>query len=128
MLTRLRSGDGISIKRRQKAEEIVHLHVVRRIPAESPRTARCASAIEAMHCTTGLLMDLARDQLHVRGAIVFVDLFEALGLMILGVEDLDQAMRIDGFLRDPRDVAHRILNALAVAAKAAVGDSASARR
>jgi hypothetical protein len=53
---------------------------------------------------------------------VLVDLFEALGLVILGVEYLDQPMRVDRFLGDARDVAHRILDALAVAAEAAVGD------
>ncbi len=62
------------------------------------------------------------DQLHVRHAIVLVDPFEAFGLMILGVENLDQTMCIDRFLGDPRDVAHGVLDAFAVAAEAAVGD------
>jgi len=53
-----------------------------------------------MHCTTGLLTARAADQLHVRGAIVFVDAFEALGLMILGIEDLDQAVRVDRLFGD----------------------------
>jgi hypothetical protein len=59
-------------------------------------------------------------QFHVRCAIVLVDLLESFRLMILGIEDLDQAMRIDGFLGDTRDVAHRILDALAVAPESAV--------
>ena len=42
--------------------------------------------------------------------------------MILGVEDLDQTRRVYGLFRDPRDIAHRVLDALAVAAKAAIGD------
>ena len=44
---------------------------------------------------------------------------EALGLMVLGIEDLDQPVSVDGLLGNPRDIAHRVLDALAVAAKAA---------
>ncbi len=122
MLTRLRSGDGNQHQGGQKAEEIVDLHVVRKyLTYRHVQYAGERDRGDALH--DRIADRFGADQLHVRGAIVFVDLLEPLALMILGVENLDQAMRIDGFLGDPRDVAHGILNALAVAAKAAVGDS-----
>ena len=49
---------------------------------------------------------LGAHQFHVGGTVVFVDQLEALRLVILGVENLDQTQGIDGFLCHPRDVAH----------------------
>ena len=42
--------------------------------------------------------------------------------MLLGVVDLDQARRLEALLGDARDVAHRVLDAAAVAAEALVDD------
>ncbi len=104
----------------QKAEELVELHVVgEHLPDGDEKNAAERHGRDALH---DRIADGPRtDQFHVGGAVVLIDPFEPLGLMILGVENLDQAMRIDGFLGDARDVAHGILDAFAVAAKAAVG-------
>ena len=106
---------------RQKGEKLVHLHVVGEyLPNRHIEHARERDRGNALHHRVA--DRFGARELHVRGAIEFIDLLEPGGLVILGVEDLDQAMRIDRFLGDPRDVAHRVLNALAVAAEAAVGD------
>ena len=121
MLTRLRSGEGMSIKAVRNAQEFVDLHVVRKhLPDRHVEHARERDRGDALHHRVA--DRFGARELHVRGAIELVDLLESLGLVILGVEDLDQAMRIDRFLGDARDVAHRVLNALAVAAETAVGD------
>jgi hypothetical protein len=100
----------------QKAEELVELHVVgEHLPDGNVKNAAERHGCDALY---DRIADRPRtDQFHVGGAVVLIDPFEPLGLMILGVEYLDQAMRIDGFLGDACDVAHGILNAFAVAAK-----------
>ena len=73
-----------------------------------------------MNWTTGLLTDLARASFMFEARLCSFDLFESLGLMILGIEYLDQPVGVDRLLGDARDVAHRILNALAVAPETAI--------
>ena len=68
----------------------------------------------------GLLMALGPRQLHVRRAVQFDHRLEARGLVVLGIENLDEPVRIDGLFRHPRDVAHGALNARAVAAEPAI--------
>ena len=74
---------------------------------------------DAMNCTTGLLVALRGDELHVAAAVVLVDLLEVARFLLLRVEHLDDALAVERFLGDARDVAHRGLDARAVAAERA---------
>ena len=65
---------------------------------------------------------LGEHQAHVRAAVVLVDGLELRVLIILRVVDLDDPRRVQRFLGDARDVAHRVLDAPAVAAELAVDD------
>jgi hypothetical protein len=108
-------------QRGQKSKEFIQrqiagLHLVNR---NEQNAAQCDGG-DALHHRVA--DGFGPRQLHVRCTVVFVDLLEALRLMLLGVEYFYQAQGIDGFLRHARDVTHGVLNALAVAAEAAVGD------
>ena len=61
-------------------------------------------------CTTGLLIDFARASFMFDARLCSLTCSNRCGLVILGIENLDQPMRVDGFLGDPRDVAHGVLN------------------
>jgi hypothetical protein len=53
---------------------------------------------------------------------VFIDRVELRILVVLRVVDLDDARRLQRFLGNARDIAHRILYAAAVAAQLAIDD------
>ena len=59
------------------------------------------------------------DETHVEPEIARIDVLELPPLVLLAFEHLDDAMAVQRLLREPRDVAHRVLDARAVAAKRA---------
>ena len=63
-----------------------------------------------------------KNEAHVRAQVVLVDRVELAVEVVLGVVDLDQPRRLEALLGNAGDVAHRVLDAAAVAAEAPVDD------
>src|SRR6185437_10966279 len=59
---------------------------------------------------------------HEREPVALVDPLELIADLFLRVVDLDEPRSLEALLRDARDVDHRVLNALAVAAEMAIDD------
>ena len=59
------------------------------------------------------------DEAHVQAEVARIDVLELPALLLLAVEHLDDAMTVQRLLRELRDVAHRVLNARAVATQRA---------
>ena len=70
----------------------------------------------------GVRQPLGEDQPHVGAQIVLVHRVELRLEVRLGVVDLDETRRLEALLGDPGDIAHRVLDAAAVAAELAVDD------
>lgn len=61
---------------------------------------------------------LGQRPFHQQLAVAFVDLIETARLIVLGAKDLGQPLTLDHFLRGGGEIAHRMLDARADAAKA----------
>ena len=70
-----------------------------------------------MNCTTGLLVAFAAMSFMLLRRLCSLTFSNSRGFLILRVEHLDHALAVERFLRDARDVAHRSLDARAVAAE-----------
>ena len=83
----------------------------------APPTGCRRDASEAMNCTTGLLVARAAMSFMLLRRLCSLTFSKSAASCVLRVEHLDDALAVERFLDDARDVAHRCLDARAVAAE-----------
>ena len=115
-VTSVRMGAVVSssaVRKPQNSPTVISLsiHLHQRHPQHAAEPQR---RDELHHRIAGRLRG---DELHVAAAVVLVDGFEVARFLFLRVEHLDDALAVERFLGDARDVAHRGLDARAVAAE-----------
>ncbi len=108
-------------ERGEEAQQVTHAHAA--VDGIGDRDRQHERETHDGHQLHGRIRDsFGQNELHVRAQVAIVHGVELPAQMLLCVVDLDEPRGFEALLGDARDVAHRVLDAAAVAAELLVDD------